>query len=159
MEDIKDIALKDLHQIDRMTKVYMRHNLRKSGLLDIGHPYILKVLIEPENNGQVDTQKDFAEVLKISPAAIAQSIKRMKQEGLVDKVSDESDLRVNQITITPKGREFVRKMDEGLHLMSGLLFTDFTDEEVQEYHQYSQRVLENLKKIESNVECFKEIIP
>ena len=149
MEDKRDTVFKQIHLIDRLTKVYLRKGLKRYGLRDVGHPYILKVLIEPENNGQVDTQKDFADVLMISPAAIAQSLKRMTQEGLVEKVSDESDLRVNQINITHKGKEYVKKIDANLHNMAEAVFADFTDKEMDEIQQFNCRIIENIKNIKS----------
>ena len=152
MESLREIVFKQIHMIDRLTKIYLRHGLKRYGLKEVGHPYILKMLMEPENNGQIDTQKEFSDVLMVSPPAIAQSLKRMTQEGLVEKINDESDLRVNQITITPRGVEFVKKMDENLSNMAQELFADFTDEELEQINQYNLRIIENLKKHKAKYE-------
>jgi DNA-binding MarR family transcriptional regulator len=141
----KDCLMKEIHQIGHMIKGQLRHGIREMGLKEVGHPYILKVLDEPHNKGQVDNQRDLAEVLRISPAAIAQSIKRMEQEGLLLKISDENDLRVNQITITDKGRAYVEQINHGLQVLAEQIFTDFTEQEIQQYHEYNTRIIENAK--------------
>jgi DNA-binding MarR family transcriptional regulator len=141
----KDHLMKEIHQIGHLIKGQLRHGIREMGLKEVGHPYILKVLDEPHNKGQVDNQRDLAEILHISPAAIAQSIKRMEHEGLLLKINDENDLRVNQITITDKGRAYVEQINHGLQVLAEQIFADFTEQEIQQYHDYNTRIIENAK--------------
>jgi DNA-binding MarR family transcriptional regulator len=148
MENQKENLFNDLHTINRQMKVQMQQHFKEMGLAKIGHPYILKELNRPENNGQMDTQKDFAAKLNISTSAIAQSIKLMEHEGLIRKISDESDLRVNQIMITDKGRKFVTKLDEGFQQVNKKLFAGFSEEEKSQLHHYFLRIIENLEKQE-----------
>jgi DNA-binding MarR family transcriptional regulator len=154
MKITKERLFKELHLINHLSKRHMRRKIRSMGLKEVGHPFILKTLSEPENNGQMDNQKDLAEILSISPAAIAQSIKRMEHEGLLRKINDETDLRVNQIAITEKGRAYVQQIDRGLAQLADKFFTDFSDLEKQQYHAFNLRIIENLKQSKTDQENF-----
>jgi DNA-binding MarR family transcriptional regulator len=152
----KKELFKELHFINRLSKILVREGMLRSGLKEVGHPYILKVLAESGDEGLVVSQKKFAKKLMVSPAAITQSIKRMDKEGLITKISDENDLRVNRIKITEKGRAFKEKMDKGLDFAAEAFFTGFTDEELSHMHSYAQRMINNISEFREDCGCNKE---
>ena len=149
-QDNKRKLFKELHMIDHMSKMLVRAGMQRAGLKDVGHPYILKVLDESGDEGLVVSQKKFAKKLMISPAAIAQSIKRMDKEGLITKITDEHDLRVNRIAITDKGRAFMKKMDRGLDFAAETIFIDFSDEDMDQLYMYTRRIIKNIIKFKEN---------
>ncbi|MBI9051059.1 MAG: winged helix DNA-binding protein [Anaerolineaceae bacterium] len=156
MQHIKGRVFKEFHLISRLSKMHMRRGFERSGLEKIGHPYILNVLAESGNDGHIDTQQELSKVLKITPAAIAQAIKLMDREGLLQKISDEKDLRVNKIAITDKGREYVKKMNSGMGYLAEAFFANFTEEEMEQIHQFNQRLIENLKNFENETASIEE---
>ena len=149
-------VFRELHFIDRLSKNLVRSGMERFGLKDIGHPYILKVLVDSGDEGLVVSQKKFAKKLMITPAAVAQSIKRMEKDGLITKISDENDLRVNRIRITDKGREYKKKMDRGLVFATETFFEGFSDDEIDTMHNYSQRIITNIISFQENCQNEKE---
>lgn len=49
------------------------------------------------------SQREIADMLHVSPASVAVSVRRMEKDGLVHRRSDPKDHRVNRIHITSKG--------------------------------------------------------
>lgn len=122
-----------------------RHLQMIQGILDrfglhFGQPRILYMVMTM--NGAA--QKEIAERLRISPASLAVSIKRMQKVGLLEKIHDEKDLRVNKVRITDKGI----KVQEGFRAEA--LATDrqmlsgFSSEELTQLEDYLERIYQNL---------------
>ncbi len=60
------------------------------------------------------TQKEVADAMMISPASVAVSTKRMQKAGLLEKQTDEHNLRCNFLQLTPKGLEAVESVEQEL---------------------------------------------
>lgn len=73
--------------------------------LYMGQPPILFML---DHDGQ-QTQTEIAQRLRVTPATVATSIKRMEKAGLLRKETYPTDQRRNRIVLTPQGKETVRK--------------------------------------------------
>lgn len=52
---------------------------------------------------------DISEDMSITNAAASQMVDKMVQHGLLDRVEDPNDRRAKQVTISEKGREFVKQ--------------------------------------------------
>jgi DNA-binding MarR family transcriptional regulator len=152
----KTEVFRELHFIDRLSKNLVRLGMERYGLKDIGHPYILKVLVDSGEEGLVVSQNKFAKKLMITPAAVAQSIKRMEKEGLITKNPDENDLRVNRITITEKGRAYKKRMDQGMFFSAETFFDGFSNDEIEQMHNYAHRIIKNIIGFQENYQNEKE---
>lgn len=90
------------------------------------------------------TQKELADLLHVSPASVAVSVKRMQRSGLVEKSADKDDLRYNRILITDRGRELNARCREEFCKIDERLFSDFSDEELTQLESYIGRMISNL---------------
>lgn len=90
------------------------------------------------------TQCEVAGFMKVSPPSIATSIKRMQKNGLLEKETDESDLRCNHITITEKGKDLSHKCRGGFDRINAQLFSGFTTQECEQLCGYFDRMIDNL---------------
>ena len=80
--------------------------LRRRGLPHLGSPKILFLLMRyPEDGSSAPSQKELADLLRISPATVAASLKSLELCGYVTRHADEQDSRRNRISITAKGRQ------------------------------------------------------
>lgn len=144
------LELKELsHSFIRLecVKRFTMHNMLKDSGVYFGQPPILDFL---EKNG-VCTQNELAKALEVSPASIAVSIKRMKKNGVVEKIADDNDLRCNRISLTEKGRELTREMHRKFDQIDKIMFTDFDENELATLKEYLDRIYNNL----SSTECTK----
>ena len=130
-----------------MCRVSLLHRYRISTALSglniyRGQPEILGFLFE---NGEC-SQKQLAETVGVSAASIATSIKRMCKAGFVERTEDESDRRINRIRITEKGREAFLAGRTECGKVDSRMFEGFSDEEIDAFSGYLQRITENLSE-------------
>lgn len=69
----------------------------------------LNLLTQSANDGKMMTVTMMSDVIKVSKAAISQSIKALKKKGFVDSISDTIDKRKSYIILTDEGRKAYEK--------------------------------------------------
>lgn len=131
-----------IHQFNLLSCVHRYYISKASGCCGVyrGQPPIMDYLTE---HGE-STQRDIAEALRISPASVAVSVKRMVKAGLLEKTADEHDLRFNKIKITQKGMEANCACREEFDRIDRQMFTGFTEEELGQFSDYLHRIYDNL---------------
>ncbi|MEN6482642.1 MAG: MarR family transcriptional regulator [Anaerolineaceae bacterium] len=139
--------LAEFQLIHRLIKIKSRLVFDNLGVPKINQPLILAILNQPENDGQIDTQKEIADKLNESQATIAQAIKIMQRAGLVKKIAQENDLRVNQIVITEKGKQLQKKFDDGYRYIQESMLQDFSENEQAQLQTFFIRILDNLENM------------
>ena len=129
----------------RINKLHLLHRIfiQRAGAehgLFMGQMPILEYIREHDRC----TQADLAEWLQVSPPSIATSVKRMQRAGLLTKCRNESDCRANQISLTEKGLETVRKCRASFDRLDERIFRGFSEEECGMLSSYLDRLTENL---------------
>lgn len=123
-------------------KRYMIHlSLKDSGVY-FGQPPILDYL----NREGTSTQNDIAKAMRVSPASVAVSVRRMQKSGLIAKVNDKTDLRCNKISITKKGIEQLNEIHKKFYDIDKIMYEGFSNEELEQLKAYLDRLNENLYK-------------
>lgn len=131
--------------IRRMNKLNIMHRILIHRLAVKNEMYFGQFpILEYVKNNDMCTQKDISDSLQISPPSIATSIKRMQKTGLLDKSSDENDLRCNRITITQKGIEAYEMCRSDFNTVDENMFKGFTEKEKELIYSFFSRMLENL---------------
>lgn len=59
------------------------------------------------NHKPMMSQKEIAQVMEVSTATIAVTLKKMEKSGYVEKIMDAEDNRFNKIRVTDKGKEML----------------------------------------------------
>ena len=94
------------------------------------------------------SQKDIANFHEISPAAVAVSIKKLENEGLIKRVTDKNDNRANLIELTQKGQDIVEQTKCLIGALDAAMFEGFCEEEILEFSLYLSRLCDNIKKFD-----------
>lgn len=107
------------------------------------HP---RILGEIKRHGSI-TQTELAGIMNTSTAAMSTTVKVLLKQGLITKSVDESDLRVNKITLTEKGKQIhdatlAEMLDIDKHLLDG-----FNDGEADLLLDMLSRVQQNLNNL------------
>jgi DNA-binding MarR family transcriptional regulator len=68
----------------------------------------IPVLMELRHHGQL-SQRQLAEKIRVTPATISGTLKRMERMGLIRRTADQQDARVTQVTLTDLGHEKSRQ--------------------------------------------------
>ncbi|HHV59128.1 MAG TPA: MarR family transcriptional regulator [Clostridiaceae bacterium] len=129
----------------------MQNLLNETGVYHAQH----RLLMEISRNPNI-SQKEIAESMEISPATIAVSLKKLERGGYINKEMDEGDNRLNQITITDKGKKVVEQSKQIFDMAGRKVFEGFTEEEKSTLSFFLRRLDDNLVRMEEEVKLKKE---
>ena len=111
---------------DLVRKILSRRILDAAGL-QRGRLPILEVIQQKDGC----TQHEIAELLHVSPASIAVSLRRMERDGLLQRSTDETDQRCRRIRITDAGRATAQTCRAGFDALDKRMFSAFSQEEAE----------------------------
>jgi len=106
-----------------------------------GQPPILFMLA---HDGQ-RTQTEIAQRLRVTPATIATSIKRMEKAGLLRKETHPTDQRRNLIVLTPEGEATVAKCRAMFDTMDRTMEGALTPEETETFNTLLTKVIRQME--------------
>ena len=93
--------------------------------------------------GRLPSQKELAERLDVTPAAITIALKKLEGNGYVSKTLGR-DTRFNEIEITEKGRELVKLTRETFSRTDKSLFRGFSEDELKLYVGFLEKIQQNI---------------
>ena len=120
--------------------------LERKGIGNIGQPMLLCILAQ-QQDGTVESQKELARRLRVSPATVTVSLKSMERDGYVKKLSNAEDLRCKPITITEKGRRAARLIDDVFETLDHGMYRGFSPEDLSRIAGLYRRMIDNLDQI------------
>lgn len=91
------------------------------------------------------TQIDIAEKLKVSPACIATSTKRLQKSGFITKTVDSENLRCKKLSLTEKGKNILEKHLEECDTYDEMIFSNFTDKELKIASDFLDKLIHNME--------------
>ncbi|MPM14979.1 hypothetical protein SDC9_61343 [bioreactor metagenome] len=151
--NIPGVLFQALHRA-RHTAVQTELNAR--GLGDLGSPFILFFL---KHEGQVATQRELSDALRITPATVAVSLKSLERGGYVEKKTDTGDGRCKRVTITPKGLDAVESCISAFAEVDKRMFEGLTEEEFNELSRFHRRMLKSLWEAYPTLHSFERTEP
>ena len=133
--------------IDMMIRTdHMHKALIDSRVRDIGiHRTQHRILMHLARHGKLPSQRELAEHLDITPAAVTGVLKKIESDGYIERTLGK-DNRFNEITITEKGRALVKLTREVFSSTDKSLFEGFSPEELDTYVSCLLKLQENIKK-------------
>ncbi len=107
LDETRDLALRFLRVFEYMGK-YAKHRVphELAGRLRLSQLQMIGML----NWESGISQKDLAERLQLTPAAISTSVREMERYGIITRHSDPSDARLMRLSLSDRGRQM---FDEG----------------------------------------------
>ena len=93
------------------------------------------------------SQKELADRLEISPAAVTVMIKKLEKGGFISKNSSKGDSRFNEIAITEKGRETVQKTHQFFLDVDKTLFSGIDETELCVLEHCFAKMADNLTDV------------
>ena len=110
--------------------------------IGVGQVPILKLL---SDNGTM-TQRQIAEEIRVTPATICGTIKRMERAGLICRASNEKDGRVTCISLTEEGRACTTEAMDAIEQSHREMLDGFSAEELRILLSFAARMSENLTR-------------
>lgn len=138
-----------------LIRVMRRHHAcveRRIGALNIHHGQHRMLMQLARHEGDVPSQKELAETMGISPAAVTVTLKKLEREGYISRSMTDEDNRRNEIRITEKGISKVTESRAMFEATDKELFADFSPEELETFVSFLERMNRNLDAVGAPVE-------
>ena len=109
-----------------------------------------RMLLYISRDGGLPSQRELAERLKISPAAVTNTLKKLETDGYVERnrARDGCDCRANEISLTDKGRLAVTDSEKYFRYVDSAALNDFSEDELDVLCSLLDRIQQNLHSIE-----------
>jgi len=135
-------AVNMLIKTNRMHKKLLDSNVcTKIGLHRTQHI----ILMHLAGREKLPSQKELAEHLNITPAAVTGALQKLELGGYIYRKIG-TDNRYNEITITSLGRCVVEETRAMFTQIDKTLFEDFSDEDFTAFIGYLEKIQNNIKK-------------
>ena len=133
-------------QMNQAHRAAVQGELNAAGLGEVGHPMLMSILQsaleDPE--GQCQAQRELADLLHVSPAAVANSLKSLEKGGYIRREPWQEDARRNRVLLTEKGAAAVEKCRDVFRRVSDRMLAGFSPEELTQLAQFKRRMIQNL---------------
>ncbi len=104
--------------------------------IHFGQIAIMRTIEQNENC----TQATIAECLRVTPASVAVSTKRLQKAGLITKTVDQDNLRCKRLSLTEKGREAINQRIKLFDEYDSRIFGCLSDEERDTLYELLKRL-------------------
>lgn len=132
----------EIMELAKRQKAVMDENMRYHKLQRSQH----RLLLEIDRIGSKMSQRDLAENLHVTPAAIAVTLKQLCEDGVVAKTMSKRDNRYNEISLTAKGKRIVKDIRDVVEKADDKAFRGFTEKELDTIIKFIERAKANLAK-------------
>ncbi len=139
---------KELTQIVRtfICVSHMHHSAIEGRVSKLGfHHTQHRMLMHLARHEHIPSQKELADELGVSPAAVATTLKRLEKDGYISRTATEEDNRCNEIRITQAGRAVIEESRAIFEAVDRLMFDGLTAEELTLLASLLCRMRDNLK--------------
>ena len=136
-----------MHAVEMMIRTnHMHRAMIDSGVRSLGiHRTQHRILMHLARQGRLPSQKDLAEHLEITPAAVTCALRKIEQDGYVERTIGH-DNRYNELCITEKGKALVAQTREMFCEADSAIFKNFSDEELKLFIQCMEKLQANIRK-------------
>lgn len=131
--------------VNRLRRMMVESEISKLGIHCSQHNML--TLIAGSKN---ICQKEIAQKLEISSAAVAVTLNKLELSGLIERTQSFDDARMNHITITDKGAELLKSTKTVLDAIDSRLFEGIDDEQIEAMQKIMDSMTENIKQPGNN---------
>ena len=152
--------MQDYHQLCCMLMRTMRMHRRiiEGRIQSLGiHPSQHFVLMQLSREGCMTSQARMAEMMDVSPASVARTLKNLDEGGYITRSDSQADSRRNEIAITPKGKAVVQESRQLFMDVDSAVYADFSAEELGQLEALVNKMIGNLSRLEQTEKEMKQI--
>ena len=143
--------MQDNRYLNIIRKMIIANKTHKKAIetvaVDIGiHRSRHQALMRLARHDTVKSQKEIAEELEITQAAMTVTLSKLERDGLIKRNAGK-DSRFNEITVTEKGKEIVEKSKAHFSSVDAAAFEGLTDDELQTFEICLDKIQKNLTEL------------
>ena len=147
-------------QINQAHRAAVQCEMSAAGLNEVNHPMLLFILQsngEGDEEGRCQAQRELAEMLHVSPAAVANSLKCLEKGGYIRREPGQQDARRNRVILTEKGSAAVDGCQAVFERVNDRMLDGFSEEEREQLLTFRRRMLRNLLESKNQLNQAKEV--
>lgn len=134
-------AIEMMIKTDHMHKALIDSRVGSLGIHRTQH----RILMHLACREKLPSQKELAEHLNVTPAAVTGALKKIEKDGYVERKLGQ-DNRFNELRITEKGKELVKRTHTIFSETDSSMFEGFSDEELDTYISCLEKLQANIRK-------------
>lgn len=135
------LAVEMMLRTGRMHKSMLDARVREIGIHRTQH----RILMRLAKCGALPSQKELADHLDVTPAAVTGALKKIEQDGYIERTLGH-DSRFNEVNITEKGKALVEKTRRMFSEADIAMFDGLTEQELDNYISVLEKLQENIKR-------------
>ena len=140
-------AIEMMIRTDHMHKAMIDSRVREIGIHRTQH----RILMRLARCEKLPSQKELAEHLDVTPAAVCGALKKIEEDGYVERTLGQ-DNRYNELRITDKGRELVKLTREMFSEADRSMFDGFSEAELEGYIAALEKLQANIRRQHERME-------
>lgn len=140
-------AIEMMIRTDHMHKAMIDSRVREIGIHRTQH----RILMRLARCEKLPSQKELAEHLDVTPAAVCGALKKIEEDGYVERTLGQ-DNRYNELRITDKGRELVKLTREMFSEADRSMFDGFSETELEGYIAALEKLQANIRRQHERME-------
>ena len=109
-------------------------------------PAVIRLLKCIEQNSGVSS-RELCELLDLRPSSLSELLARSETAGLLTRTPDETDRRIQHVTLTERGHEIISLMEEARQADYQRKTSCFTAAEAHQFCELSRRLSSHLESI------------
>lgn len=134
---------------DRMHRTMFEKEMAALGIHRSQHRILMYLA---KKSPEAPSQKEIAETFRISPAAVAVTLKKLEAGGYIVKTALEKDNRVNTVSVTDKALDVVNQTVEISKKLEKCLFENFTQDEIDFFCRCLEKMQNSMKTYSERAE-------
>ncbi len=135
---------KAIHLFIRVS--HMHHAAIEGRISKLGfHHSQHRMLMHLARYEHIPSQKELADAMGISPAAVTTTLKRLEKEGYIARTVTDEDNRRNEIRITEAGLAAVDESRALFDAVDHRMFSSFTEDELETFTALLERMRDDLR--------------
>lgn len=147
---------KVLYEIKSLEKMLVRELINNSDIKDkenlLPTPTQCQIIEYILNNKNKDIyQKDLEKVLNLRRATVSGVLHTMEKNGLIKRVTDESDTRTKKIILNEKIPERFNEYSKKIKKIENNIIKDISDKDLDIFLKVISQMKESIKKKEGNL--------
>ena len=147
---------KVLYEIKSLEKMLVRELINNSDIKDkenlLPTPTQCQIIEYILNNKNKDIyQKDLEKVLNLRRATVSGVLHTMEKNGLIKRVTDESDTRTKKIILNEKIPERFNEYSKKIKKIENNIIKDISDKDLEIFLKVISQMKESMKKKEGNL--------
>jgi DNA-binding MarR family transcriptional regulator len=124
----------------KLQRDFSHKQLANYGLTS-GQDFVLQLLADNEGL----TQNELSTLLLIKPASMTNALQNLEKKGYVMRKPDDHDQRMSRVYLTPEGSQKLQDIKTHHDVVNHVRFKGFSEEEIQQYYQYLERIYDNFQ--------------